>query len=80
MPFPSIEHGDDRIFNNADSFAMAFDAAWKNFNPGKDEEIPTESEKLAIILSKIDQHPFLKEFPIKAKEVAQFRIRLLNLR
>ncbi len=65
--------------NNPDSFAMAFDEAWKtciNNSPSSDLD---QSEKLNLVLSKIKDHPFLENYPSKALEVAKFRLRLLNL-
>ena len=65
--------------NNADSFAMFFDQAWKKQAQNKSNEQLDEKEKLNIALSEINDHPFLKNFPDQAREVARFRIRLLNL-
>ena len=66
--------------NNADGFAMAFDEVWGNeISKLKDSEL-TQEEKISLVFSKIDDHPFLIENPIQAKEVAIFRIRLLDLK
>ena len=71
--------GNNQIYNNADSFAMAFDEAWKDY-PTKFGQSPTSrEEKLKMILIEIENHPFIKEHPLKAKKVAEFRLRLLNL-
>ena len=79
MTFLKSIQDNDRRFNNADSFAMAFDAAWKNYTHGTENRLPDKDEKLKEILATIKDHPFLKESPTKAKEVAEFRMRLLNL-
>ena len=65
--------------NNADSFAMAFDEIWKkSISQLHGSEIDQE-KKLTMALEKIQDHPFIMSNPSKAREVAQFRIRLLNL-
>ena len=78
MPFPSNQN-EDRFFNNADSFAMMFDDKWKSYS-STSKKIPRDTEeKLEIILTQIKDHPFLQNYPDKAKEIAKFRLRLLNL-
>ena len=79
MPFSAETSGSDRVFNNADSFAMAFDETWKTYSPSKNEPNPNQEEKLKIILLKIKDHPFLKQQPEKANEIARFRLRLMNI-
>ena len=69
----------ERLFNNADSFAHAFDQAW--LGPGS-EGLPANlprQEKLALILARIADHPFALSDPAMARQVAEFRIRLLGL-
>ncbi len=66
------------LYNNADSFAMAFDEAWKDCNLGNEPDIGLE-ERIKITFEKIKAHPFLIENPIKSKEIALFRIKLLGL-
>ena len=65
-------------YNNADSFAMLFDAAWKksNFN---NAEGGTIEEKIQIIIDQNKDHPFVKSSPAQAINVAKFRLRLLQL-
>ncbi len=75
----SNEQDNNCFYNNADSFSMAFDDTWKSCSKEIDKVSSTKDEKVNIILSKIKEHPYLKEFPDKAKEIAYFRIRLLNL-
>ena len=62
-------------YNNADSFAMAFDEAWKKFKVKKENE----NNKLEKVIESISDHPFFLSNPLEARRVAQFRIRLLNL-
>ena len=66
--------------NNADSFAMAFDEAWKTFikDDGSNSDFE-QIEKINLVLSKIEDHPFLKNSPSEALAVAKFRLRLLKL-
>ncbi len=75
MSLPTRFEGSNRSFNNADSFAMAFDEAWSKLQ--QDDKEP--QDKLKIVLSQLKDHPFLEENPKKASEVALFRIRLLGL-
>ena len=74
----NLEGSNGHLYNNADSFAMAFDAAWKNFTLENDKDIKLE-EKIQITFEKIKTHPFLIENPIQAKNIALFRIKLLGL-
>jgi hypothetical protein len=72
-PFPN------RVFNNADSYAQAFDEAWqehRRLHPGDDCSI---HEKLSLILDQLHDHPFHQNDPERAAEVAAFRVRLLGL-
>ena len=71
--------GNNQTYNNADSFAMAFDEAWKNYSSKHTNGSETTVEKIEIILQQIQSHPFLKDYPDQAKQVVEFRIRLLNL-
>ena len=75
---PSNEKS-DRLFNNADNFAMIFDEAWKNYQSKKEGNKLSQETKLNLVLDTIKDHPFLLGSPSIAKEVAQFRIRLLDL-
>ena len=70
----NLDSSNENLYNNADSFAMAFDAAWKSSELGNDTE-----EKIEITFEKIKTHPFLIENPIQAKNIALFRIKLLGL-
>ena len=58
----------DKIYDNADSFAMSFDEEWKN--------IDCEDLRLKIdeVLKLLSDHPFLVSNPINARKIAEFRI------
>ncbi|CAI8154768.1 MAG: hypothetical protein GY914_04145 [Prochlorococcus sp.] len=71
--------GKERVFNNADDFAIAFDQAWQQCHAQKKDSELSKDEKLEIVLTEISDHPFLMDSPSMAREVAEFRIRLLNL-
>ena len=74
----NLESSNGNLYNNADSFAMAFDAAWKDCDLANDKDIKIE-EKIQITFEKIKTHPFLIENPIQSKKIAFFRIKLLGL-
>jgi hypothetical protein len=68
-----------QFFNNADSYAQCFDEAWRAHRP-LDPQQPIEKEqKLGFILEQVADHPFARESPARAREVAEFRLRLLGL-
>ena len=70
---------DDRTFNNPDGFAMVFDRTWKQL--AKTKEFPDLSinERIDLVIKQMDDHPFLQNEPEQARQVAIFRVRLLNL-
>lgn len=72
---PSGSNG-ERLFNNADSFAQAFDAAWLQGHGAADLG---QAEKLERILDVLADHPFCGENRDLARQVGEFRIRLLGL-
>ena len=74
----NLEASNENLYNNADSFAMAFDAAWKDFDLKNNKDINTD-EKIGIAFEKIKNHPFLVSNPIQSKNIALFRIKLLGL-
>ena len=74
----SLEINSENLYNNADSFAMAFDIAWKDCDLENNKDI-TIDEKIKITFEKIKNHPFLISNPIQSKNVALFRIKLLGL-
>ena len=57
-----------KLYENADSFAMSFDEAWK--------KIDCEDSRLKIdkVLELLSDHPFLVSNPENAKKIAEFRI------
>ena len=74
----NLEASNENLYNNADSFAMAFDAAW-NSSDLVNYKDKTIEEKIEIAFEKIKTHPFLMKNPIQAKNTALFRIKLLGL-
>ena len=74
----NLEASNGNSYNNADSFAIAFDAAWNDFTLENDQNIDSE-ERIKITFEKIKTHPFLIENPIQSKNIALFRIKLLGL-
>ena len=74
----NLEASNENLYNNADSFAIAFDAAWKDCASKNDKDRKTE-EKIEKAFEKIKNHPFLVNNPIESKNIALFRIKLLGL-
>ena len=58
----------DKIYNNADSFAMSFDEEWQTINC---DDFTIKIEK---VLERLSEHPFVVSNPDKAKDIAKFRI------
>ena len=58
----------DKLYDNADSFAMSFDEEW--------EKIDCDDLKLKIdkVLENLSEHPFLVSNPENARKMAKFRI------
>ncbi len=74
----NLDASSENLYNNADSFAMAFDTAWKNCDLKNNKDLNID-EKIEIVFEKIKEHPFLTSNPIQSKNVALFRIKLLGL-
>tara|TARA_Y100001968_G_scaffold315123_1_gene341370 strand:- start:211 stop:441 length:231 start_codon:yes stop_codon:yes gene_type:complete len=74
----NFEASNENLYNNADSFAMAFDASWKACDFGNHKEVKID-EKIEITFKKIKTHPFLIANPTQSKNIALFRIKLLGL-
>ena len=74
----SFEASNQNLYNNADSFAMAFDEAWKDSTLENNQDLNIE-ERIQITFEKIKNHPFLIENPKQSKNLALFRIKLLGL-
>ena len=68
-----------QVFNNADSFSQAFDAAWKRQNSLARAAAANRQELLSQVMASLADHPFLQSSPERAQQVAAFRIRLLGL-
>ena len=62
----------DKLYDNADSFAMSFDEEWEN--------IDCDDIRLKIdrVFEHLSDHPFLLSNPKNARKVAEFRIFSLN--
>jgi len=58
----------DKLYDNADSFAMSFDDEWKNIEC---DDIQQKIDKVFEILS---DHPFLVSNQENARRIAEFRI------
>ena len=58
----------DRLYDNADSFAMSFDEEWEKIDC---EDLRLKIDKVLEILS---DHPFLLSNPVNARKMAEFRI------
>ena len=58
----------DKLYDNADSFAMSFDEEW--------EKIECEDLRLKIdkVFELLSDHPFLISNPENARKIAEFRI------
>ena len=74
----NLDASNEYLYNNADSFAIAFDAAWKDCELAKNQDLKID-EKIKIAFEKIKNHPCLISNPIQSKNVALFRIKLLGL-
>ena len=74
----NLDANNESLYNNADSFAIAFDEAWKGCNL-RDYKDVTIDEKILIVFEKISNHPYLISNPIQSKNIAHFRIKLLGL-
>ena len=69
----------NRMFNNADSFAQAFDEAWQKHEQRDPHHGLNPAAKLDLMLEGLGDHPFLQNQPELARQVAAFRLRLLGL-
>ena len=58
----------EKLYDNADSFAMSFDEAWENI------ECEDSQLKIDKVLDILSDHPFLLSNPKNAKKMADFRI------
>ena len=58
----------DKLYDNADSFAMSFDEEWNNVDC---DDLLSKIDKVFELLS---EHPFLISNPENARKMAEFRI------
>ena len=58
----------DKLYDNADSFAMSFDEEWENIDC---DDIRCKIDKVFELLS---NHPFVISNPENARKMAEFRI------
>ena len=58
----------DKVYDNADSFAISFDEQWKNVDC---KDIGLKIDKIFELLC---DHPFLVSSPEKARKMVEFRI------
>jgi hypothetical protein len=73
------EPSTDRVFDNADSFAQVFDQTWRRHEHSHPGTNLSSAEKLDLIFDQVRDHPFCLSQPAVARQVAAFRVRLLNL-
>ena len=59
---------EDKLYDNADSFAMSFDEEWQKIQC---EDLRLKIDKIFEILS---NHPFLVSNPENARKMAEFRV------
>jgi hypothetical protein len=72
------ERSTSQLFDNADSFAMVFDEAWKRHSFEHPNHGLSVDQKLEQILAQVSEHPFALSSPETSRQVAQFRTRLLG--
>jgi hypothetical protein len=70
---------DDRTFNNPDGFAMVFDRTWKHLAKVEQFADLSIDQRIDEVIEKMEDHPFLQAEPEQARQIAIFRVRLLNL-
>ncbi|MDA0717916.1 MAG: hypothetical protein O2839_06840 [Cyanobacteria bacterium] len=69
----------NRVFNNADSFAQAFDEAWQKHEQENPQHGLDPAAKADLMIEWLGDHPFLQNQPELAHQVKAFRLRLLGL-
>ncbi len=62
----------DKVYNNADSFSMAFDEEWEKI------KCADKSKKIKKVLKVLSEHPFVISNPEMSEKIANFRINLLG--
>ena len=58
----------DKLYDNADSFAMSFDEEWKKIDC---DDLKSKIDK---VFEHLSEHPFLVSNPENARKMAEFRI------
>ena len=58
----------DKLYDNADSFAMSFDEEWEKLDC---EDLQLKMEK---VFEHLSEHPFLISNPDNARKLVEFRI------
>ena len=58
----------DKLYDNADSFAMSFDEKWEHV------DCDDIRFKIVNVLELLSDHPFLISNPENARKMAEFRI------
>ena len=58
----------DKLYDNADSFAMSFDEEWKKISC---DDLRVKIDK---VFEHLSDHPFLVSNPDNARKMAEFRI------
>jgi hypothetical protein len=77
MPHPLANASESqKQYGNADSFAMAFDDAWRLQISQPELRSLSRSESLERILAQLEDHPFAQKDAATAREVGEFRLRL----
>ena len=62
----------DKLYNNADSFSMAFDEEWEKI------KCEDKAKKIKKVIEVLSEHPFVISNPEMALKIADFRINLLG--
>ena len=62
----------DKLYNNADSFSMAFDEEWEKI------KCEDKNKKIKKVIELLSDHPFVISNPEMAEKIANFRINLLR--
>ena len=62
----------DKLYNNADSFSMAFDEEWEKI------KCEDKNKKIKKVIELLREHPFVISNPDVAEKIAKFRINLLG--
>jgi len=58
---------------------MVFDRTWKQSAKTVEFTALSIDERIDVVIKQMEDHPFLQTEPEQARQVAIFRVRLLNL-